>query len=189
MKRKSGVSNVEKWNIRLMMTLTIFTFIGLLIDFIPAPSYAYYAQIVVCIGVTVCVIPVYVEIRRTKVRKKRRVQRKNKHAVVTTRFTLQEIFVPPIAVFFMLYFSLIYGLPSVIHFVIAEDKGRMELVAYKPSNSYDFTPARCRGAITVKSPLILPQRVCNVLRTTHDTLKDGDVVTVYGRQSILGIGL
>lgn len=47
----------------------------------------------------------------------------------------------------------------------------------------------CLGAVTVESPLILPQRVCNVGRYTYEKLEDGDTITIYGRQSLLGIGM
>ncbi|HCE2458229.1 TPA: hypothetical protein NGU08_004547 [Vibrio parahaemolyticus] len=172
----------------LFLVFGIFSIIGLMVHFVPSYEYALYSQYAVFILSVVVVFLIYRSIKKQKENRNQRLVKKGKDPLPTD-LNFKEALMLPMGVFFVLYFSIIYGFPSVVHVLIASHQGEVQYVAYKPRIDYMNTRPICLGAVTVESPLILPQRVCNVGRYTYETLEDGDMITIYGKQSYLGIGM
>lgn len=183
MSSNNQIARLHRWIIRTLLVLTAFSALGMITKFVPSNSYAFCAQIVVGVAVVIFSLFIYYQLHKANVNNKKRNSKEYKS------LNLPEIVSPPLVAFFLFYFSLIYGFPSLIHIVIANDKGRAEFIAYKPTVSYSSTSGRCKGAIKVDTPLLFTQRICNVNQKAYESLNDGDTLVVYGRQSIFGIGL
>ncbi len=174
---KSAVSERSQLTFaKILIFFAVIAAYGMATNFIPNDTYALFMQ---CLTTAITVLfSIYFYPIHFKKKKKARGNSGNKSRSYT-------FLLVPAGPFVLLLFSLVWGLPSILHGLLAEDAEESYKV-YAPRHAYINTSGSCKGGLAFESKLLIKNRVCRIPRDIYESVSDGDTIIVSGKKSMLG---
>jgi len=160
--------------------LVAISICGMTTKFIPAETYALYAQYLsVTLTLVFCIFFYYAFFKRNS---------KVRDDLFETFGKLPAagiMLITPMGLFLVLLLALTWGLPSIAHAFVGEE-AEESFKVYPPDHAYLNTLASCKGQLTVESNLLFKSHICFVPEAIYNSVSGGDTILIKGKKSLLG---